>query len=282
MMFRKKAGESPKAAEIVRDFYDNFGWKKDGSSGWHLGEILDEDLNETAQWYGERSELRYKQYVEDGRFFLDAGCGGEPRNKLSQNFDNHVCVDISLTGLRSAREQLGTFGSYVKADLAALPFKDASFDGTLASHCLYHVDRDLQREVLRELFRVTRTDKNILVFYSSRYNLISVLHRIPKAALALVNPVLALLSRMKQRNGPHGSPIPPLYAYAYNPLRLADMFKEVDVTCLSSLTKYDTKVLGKLRLLAPTLRLLDFLERTCPNAMVFFGKYACIRILKTD
>ena len=282
MMFRKKASESSKAAEIVRDFYDTFGWKKDGASGWHLGEILDEDLSETAQWYGARSELRYKQYVEGGHFFLDAGCGGEPRRNLSLDFEDHVCVDISLTGLRSAREQLGTIGSYVKADLAALPFKDASFDGTLASHCLYHVDRDLQQVVLRELYRVTGKNKNILVFYSSRYNLISVLHRLPKAGLAVANPVLKVLSRIKRRNGTHGSPVPPLYAYAHNPLRLASMFKDVDVSCLSSLTKYDTKVLGKLRLLGPTLRILDFLERTFPNAMVYFGKYACIRILKTD
>ena len=84
---------------------------------------------------------------------MDAGCGGEPRPVLSESFDVHLCLDISIVGLRAAKDQLGESGAYILADRSRLPFKDRTFDGVLASHCLYRVEKDKQREVVRELYR---------------------------------------------------------------------------------------------------------------------------------
>lgn len=270
------------ALEIVKNFYDTYGWKKDAASGRYLAEILHEDLEETTQRYMESNEARYKKFFgESGCFFLDAGCGGEPRTELSRNFQNHVCVDISLVGLQGARKRLGDFGFYVVADLSALPFKDESFDGVLASHVLYHVDKERQRPVLRDLYRVTKTNKSILVFYSSQYNLISLIHAGVKPLIQLTRFLWKLLARNGKglKSGPN---TPPLYSHTHNPIRLAKEFSSTDVTCLRTLTKSDTERLRRLHLLTFVVPILSFLERTFPHAMVYVGQYVAIRIHKND
>lgn len=264
---------------ILKTFYDTYGWKRDEASGRYLGEILHEDLDETTQRYMDSNEMRYQKYFGDGgRFFLDAGCGAEPRQKMSRNFEKHVCVDISLVGLKEARKQLGNSGLYVVADLAALPFKEKSFDGVLASHCLYHIDKGIQSTVLRELYRATKANKNILIFYSSNYNLVSVVQRVTEVVIKLASPIFKLLTRDRKGHGPSIKMPPPLYFYTHNPMRLTKEFNSVDVTCLRTLTKYETKVLGKLHLLKLVVPKLSFVERKFPHALLYIGKYVTIRI----
>ena len=73
-----------------------------------------------------------------------------------------------------------------------------------------------------------------------------------------------------------------LYSYPYNPKTLAREFETAEVTCLHTLTQYDTTVLRKLRLLKFALPILAFLEKRFPRAMVYIGKCTCINIQKTD
>jgi len=279
------------AAETAKVFYDTFGWKMDDESGVLFHHSYFQDLDETATNYRYDHEMRHRGvYQPSGEFFLDAGCGGEPRHGMSEGFRMHVCVDVSKLGLQEARKQLEDSGAYVLADLAALPFKEKSFDGVLASHCLYHVEKDLQKTVLGELYRVTKPERNILVFYSSRYNLISLAH---KAATLVFPPLNVLLHRV----GIHATTLPPyimrlvsgkvpsmevpdLYSYAHNPVRLAKEFPLVDVTCLMTLSIYDTKMLRMLHLLNVVIPLLDRLEKAFPHFMRYVGKFTCIRIQK--
>ncbi|MBK7496749.1 MAG: class I SAM-dependent methyltransferase [Candidatus Omnitrophica bacterium] len=157
------SGERPR--DIIRHFYDNFGWKKDARSGRSLGELAHEDLDPRTQAYMDANEERYcSLFQQPGRYFLDAASGGEPRTRFSGSFQYHVCADISILGLSEAREVLGERGLYVIADLAALPFREGVFDGAIASHCLYHVDKAQQPAVVKEMARVTRSGKNILIF----------------------------------------------------------------------------------------------------------------------
>ena len=188
---------------------------------------------------------------------------------------------------------LGESGKYILADLARLPFKDKSFDGVLASHCLHHIDKDLQADVLGELYRVTRPRKNILVFYSSRHNLISLIHGIPKALIPFANPPLNLLGlslslgfpylkRRKKQANSNPDPYPELYSHPLNPMRLAKGFESAEVSCLMTLTRYDTETLRALHLLKIVIPPLDFLERRFPHLMAYIGKYTCIRIMRLD
>jgi len=249
--------ETKRARAILKVFYDTYGWKKDESSGRYLGEILHENLSKTAQRYMNCNEMRYQRYFGlGGLYFLDAGCGAEPRQKLSKTFRKHVCVDISLVGLKEARKQLGNYGLYVKADLSNLPFKDKTFDGTLAAHCLYHIDKDTQSIVLKELYRVTKADKNILIFYASDYNLISIYKRIKGIIIKLARS----LFKYKPDSRQLPEKPPPIYYYTHNPIRLVKEFDLKDVSCLRILTKHSMDTLQKLHLLKLVIPIFYFLE----------------------
>jgi len=269
--------------QSVGNFYDEFGWKRDEATGHLNGSLLHEDLDERTQSYWDNNEMRYRPYIgAGGRFFLDAGCGAKPRSNLAQDIQWHVCVDISILGLREAREQIGDSGIYVLADLASLPFKEDSFDGALLCHCLYHVEKELQFVVLEETYRATKRQKNILVFYSSRYNLISFFHRAPKLLLGLANLMRGFPGRFGKGKARLADAMPPLYSYPHNPFRLARAFNKYDVSCLSSLSNYDTALLRRLHLFNIVVPVVIFLERRFPHFMAYIGKYTCIRIQKTD
>lgn len=289
----KQSESEPNAAGILKNFYDTFGWQIDEASGLLNNHTYFQDMDDAAIKYRYDHELRYRSFYGDGgKFFLDAGCGGEPRPVLSEGFDVHLCLDISIVGLRAAKDQLGESGAYILADLSRLPFKDRTFDGVLASHCLYHVEKDKQREVVRELYRVTETNKFILVFYSSRYNLISLLHKVPHIGFRWVNIVLNrvgfhlgdfppyLTRRRKHTESSETASVPELYSFPRNPVRLVREFDSADVSCLMTLTNYDTRLLRQLHLFKLAIRIFDFLETTFPHAMRYVGKFVCIRIQK--
>jgi len=133
-----------------------------------------------------------------------------------------------------------------------------------------------------------------LVFYSSRNNLISLIHKLPILGLPLINKMLHLVGlhlttinpyirRRKKQTQPvvNTEKAPEFYAYAHNPMELARPFKFTDVTCLASLTNYDTQLLRKFRLMGIVSLALDLLERAFPHAMRYIGKFTCIRIRKT-
>ena len=65
-------------------------------------------------------------------------------------------------------------------------------------------------------------------------------------------------------------------------MRLAREFSSVDVTCLMSLTNYDTEILRKVSLLVIVLPTLKFLEKAFPHAMRYFGKFVCLRITRRE
>ena len=268
------------------------GLARDEATGEFIGSIIHVDLDEKSQSYSDNNELRYKRYVEGpDKYFLDVGSGGRPRAELASGFEFHVCVDVSIRGLQEAREVLQDNGLYILADMSALPFKENVFGGALACHCLYHVAKDLQVPVVRELYRVMKVRASILIFYSSRYNLISFVHAFPKFGIWLINKMLYPFNlelhlvhpwlRRREDQQHHGIRASlPLYSYPHNPRYIAKSFKNNDVTCLAILTNYDTGFLNKLRLFRIVVPWVSWLERKAPHLMSYVGKYTCIKIYK--
>jgi len=272
----KRAERTSEVYKDVRDFYDGYGWKSAEKNDCYQAEVLHEHLNETARAYMKSNEMRYSKYYGDGgRLFLDAGCGAEPRREMSSAFAKCVCADVSLVGLKESRKKLKDSGLYVVADLAALPFKKKSFDGILVSHCVYHIDKDLQPLVIRELYKLAKPEKTILIFYASNRNLVSVFQAVGIKTYKLVMLLLRLVRRKRVED--EKTP-PPLYYYIHNPFKLTRAFDEVDITCLRILTRWETTALAKLKLLKLVVPLLSFLERKFPHLMLYIGKYVTIRI----
>lgn len=243
--------------------------------------VLHACLDDAAQRYMIRNELRYRKYFgHGGRFFLDAGSGAKPRIEMSKGFDRHVCVDISLVGLAEARKEVGKRGLYVVADLAALPFKNESFEGSLASHCLYHIHKDSQPVVLRELYRVTKTDRDVIIFYI--FSPCKFILKSQELAKAVIKPIMTLLgfSLLESKERPIAKNAPPLYSYAHNPYALTREIKDTDITCLRVLSKQEMQVLVKLHLFKIAAVILSSLEESFPHAMLNFAKYITIRIQK--
>lgn len=111
------------------------------------------------------SPLSYPRWVFDGYAFgeeadvLEVGCGDgniwrENLGRLPAGW-RLTLTDFSPGMVEAARAALGDSAEYAVADVQELPFADASFDGVIANHMLFHVE-DLPR-ALGEVARVLRS-----------------------------------------------------------------------------------------------------------------------------
>lgn len=83
---------------------------------------------------------------------LDLGCGdGTTVDLLNKNDVNCTGVDITLFGL-----QKGIAGKYREAPLWRLPFEDNEFDYTFSTDVLEHIPTEKVRDVIKEIYRVTK------------------------------------------------------------------------------------------------------------------------------
>jgi SAM-dependent methyltransferase len=94
---------------------------------------------------------------------LDAGCGaGVPIARQLAARANVVGVDFAEVHLDLARHHVPT-GRWVCADLAALPFADASFDAICSYYAVIHVPREEHARVLDGSARVLRPGGSALL-----------------------------------------------------------------------------------------------------------------------
>ena len=140
----------------IRAFYDKTGWSQVGDGLYQNATY--EDLRPVALEYTHRTHLRINRYIAPkGKFLLDAGSGPVQYPEYltySAGYDYRVCVDISSTALKEARQRLGEHGLYVIADIAKLPFKQDAFDGIVSLHAIHHLHLDEHPVAYRELYRV--------------------------------------------------------------------------------------------------------------------------------
>jgi ubiquinone/menaquinone biosynthesis C-methylase UbiE len=111
--------------------------------------------------------LNQVQWPVDARV-LDVGCGpGRYLSKLAEIVPNAQPVGMDLSSRMAAEAH--EFSAVVVADAQDLPFPDATFDGLIAAHMLYHVP---QIEVaVREFARVLHPEGYALVVLNGREHL---------------------------------------------------------------------------------------------------------------
>ena len=89
-----------------------------------------------------------------GARLLDCGCGTGANLALLNRFGRAYGFDLSLMGVRIAREAGET--RLARASVAAAPFRDASFDVVTSFDVLYSLERGDERAAVGEMFRLLR------------------------------------------------------------------------------------------------------------------------------
>ncbi len=94
--------------------------------------------------------------MPDGAKVLDLGCGaGVPSTQfLSRRFDV-TGVDISAQQLELARTYAPT-ATFIKSDMTALSFPEATFDLIVAFYSIIHVPREEQPALVRSIYEWLR------------------------------------------------------------------------------------------------------------------------------
>lgn len=108
------------------------------------------------------SRKRALEFIPSGSLVLDAGCGRAANAKeLRDRGCHYVGLDISLTGLLKARNDLGSSVNLTCGDAESLPFRNGVFDAVVATFVLeYSTD---PRRLLSEMHRSVRPEGIIVL-----------------------------------------------------------------------------------------------------------------------
>ena len=170
---QKEAAQVTLRAEkkVLQDFYNSIGWQKNGQETTSFVDALKwEDLRPVASEYIHNCHLRVNRYIKNqGRYLLDAGSGPIQYPEYlsySDGYNFRICVDISYLALKEAQKKLGDKGIYILGDVTNIPLQDNIVDGAVSLHVIYHVPKDEQVSVFRELHRVLKPGSSAAVVYS--------------------------------------------------------------------------------------------------------------------
>jgi len=154
---------------VLHNFYENFGWRRGEGDLYNSPATFGFRSPTLVRHRRESNAAQARWFARGGRYFLDCASGAIPAEEYleySRGYGFHVCVDLTLSAVRGAREKLGERGLYVNADGTSLPFRDDAFDDILCSHTLYHMPRDEQARALLEFHRVLKPGGRLVVFYN--------------------------------------------------------------------------------------------------------------------
>ena len=154
---------------IVKNFYDDIGWTQEADNNFKDAKLF-EDLREVSQNYISNCRLRINKHIKkSGQYLLDVASGPIQYDEyltFSNNYDYRICVDISFQALRQARNKLGENGIYILGDVTELPIRENTMDAVISLHTIYHVHKDQQEQVFRELYRVLKSNSTAVIVYS--------------------------------------------------------------------------------------------------------------------
>ena len=140
-------------------------------SNWSEGQAkrAHEDLSDYGQRYIQSGESGLIGHMarRSGTYFLDLGCGAQPRIEAGRGHRYHVCVDFSLAGLRICRELLGDRGIYVCGSLLEPPLQNSFATTALMAHCLYHIEHEKQPAVIGAGYRLLEPGGELIIMYAN-------------------------------------------------------------------------------------------------------------------
>ncbi len=166
---RSQAGfDIDDASQNVLDFYESDGWVEDENG--KFGETKSvTDVRSVSVEFSNRCTSRIGRYFRNGgRYLLDAGSGPIPHDallKFGDHFQQRVCLDLSVQGLKVARRKLGERGVYLQGDLTNMPLATHSMDAVTCNHVLYQMPPEVQLKALHEVWRVLKPGGVAVMLY---------------------------------------------------------------------------------------------------------------------
>jgi ubiquinone/menaquinone biosynthesis C-methylase UbiE len=154
--------------KIVLDFYNEFGWKKDGDNLFK-DTVTFEDRRDTVARYWSQCHLRLNRYLPNGHYILDVASGAIPNDEYltySDNFRVRICMDFSLLAMQEAVQRLNGRGIFILGDMTNLPMADRCLDAVISLHTVYHIPRAEQTRAVGEAYRVLRPGGKAVIVYS--------------------------------------------------------------------------------------------------------------------
>ena len=156
--------------KMVKDFYEDYGWKRDKDGRFHDSVLFIEQKSAVDEYYLSTMQRLERFLQPQGRYLLDVASGPvfQPENQaFSAHFDKRICVDITFRALVEARRNIGDEkGIFINGDITNLPLADGVCDNAMSIHTLYHVPQELQETAVKELVRVSKAGSNVVILYN--------------------------------------------------------------------------------------------------------------------
>jgi len=151
------ADEAERIKRSVKQWYDDFGWHKTADGVYHDTELYSQLAPTGHGFYEMDSHLGVLDRLPGGTFLLDAASGAMAHPEVqaySWAYRYRICVDMSITALREARQKVGDRGFCCLADLTELPFKRDTIAGIVSNYTIQHIPESQQSTALSELYRI--------------------------------------------------------------------------------------------------------------------------------
>jgi len=268
-IFLKKPLENKEKIN-VKDFYENFGWKKTINKNFCKNEAVFDDTRQIGLKYVSLSILKEKSlFSKGGKYFLDCASGPiayKEYLELSSKYKFHVCVDFSITALLKAKQKLGSRGLYINADISSLPFKKNAFDAILCSHALYHLPKNQQRKTLNDLYRILKTNKKLVIVYDVGNN-----------------SIVSRLSNFFIKEGSNKINAPSLFSYKYPAnwfKKSKNKFKKIQIRSHRLLNKNLSLLIPNNFLGYAIIYLINSLEKMFSSFLAKFSPYITVIVYK--
>lgn len=138
---------------------------------WHKQKLRERFYAPSFRGMYDRFSDVIHEYVRAGDVMLDAGCGSG--RVFQYHFDAHQRPQL-IVGVDVTDEPLGNrnIDAAARADLARLPFNDATFDIVISSHVAEHLTQP--ELVFGELSRVLKPGGRLLILTPNRWHYVTV------------------------------------------------------------------------------------------------------------
>lgn len=169
LVLQSPAQTTPPAAEkavagddikrSVKDWYDQFGWKKNSSGTYQDSAMYSENLPAGYGLYKLLAHLSVLEMMTGGDFIIDAASGAIPHPEYlsySWFYRSRICVDMSSTALEEASAKLRPSDFCCLADICHLPFRDGTMDTGISGYTIMHIPESQQMTAIQELYRVIK------------------------------------------------------------------------------------------------------------------------------